>query len=86
MSKPKAHLILILFDILAISVFWIGHNEISQVFGGIAHSAESVEFNNRDDATCGQLDAGKQEKYYKRIVPATGSGHSYYKQWTTRQT
>jgi hypothetical protein len=47
MSKRKAHLILILFDMLAILVCWIGYNEISQVVGDIAHSADSVEFNNR---------------------------------------
>jgi hypothetical protein len=47
MSKRKAHLILILFDMLAILVSWVGYSEISQVVGGIAHSAESVEFNNR---------------------------------------
>jgi hypothetical protein len=47
MSKPTAHIILILFDLLAILVFLIGYNEISRVVGGIAHSVESVEFNNR---------------------------------------
>jgi hypothetical protein len=47
MSKPKAHLILFLFDIIVILICWIGYHEISRVVDGIAHSAESVEFNNR---------------------------------------
>jgi hypothetical protein len=47
MSKKKALILFILFDILAMLVFWIGYNEINQVIANIAHSADSVEFNHR---------------------------------------
>lgn len=47
MSKKKALILFILFDILAMLVFWIGYNEINQVITNIAHSADSVEFNHR---------------------------------------
>lgn len=47
MSKKKAHLFIILFDILAILIFWIGYDEINQVLVNIANSADSVEFNNK---------------------------------------
>ena len=47
MSKKKALILFILFDILAMLVFWIGYKEINQVVAGIAHFADSVEFNHR---------------------------------------
>lgn len=47
MSKKKALILFILFDILAMLVFWIGYNEINQVIANIAHCADSVEFNHR---------------------------------------
>ena len=47
MSKRKAHIFMILFDILALSIFWLGYDEINHVVINIAHSADSVEFNNR---------------------------------------
>jgi hypothetical protein len=47
MSKRKAHFFMILFDLLALSIFWLGYDEINHVVIDIAHSADSVEFNNR---------------------------------------
>lgn len=47
MSKKKAHFAILLIDLLALLIFWIGYNEINQVVIDIAHSADSVEFNNK---------------------------------------
>lgn len=47
MSKEKALILFVLFDIFAMLVFWIGYNEINHVVSGIAHSADSVQLNNR---------------------------------------
>jgi hypothetical protein len=52
MSKPKAHIFLILFDIFSIIGLWAGYNLINQVVIDIAHSADSVEFNNRAGFFC----------------------------------
>ncbi len=47
MSKTKAHIIILLADIIALFCFWMGYDEINQVLVGIANSANTVEFMNR---------------------------------------
>lgn len=47
MSKKKAHILMILFDMLAILIFWMGYDIVSKIVTGITNSADSVEFNNR---------------------------------------
>jgi len=46
-EQKKAQVIILFGDILALLIFWIGYNEINQVVAGVAHYADSVEFNNR---------------------------------------
>ncbi len=50
MSKRTAHFILFFGDILAIFTFWLGYNEIHQVFIGVTSSSDSVSFMNRTGA------------------------------------
>jgi len=52
MSKKKAHVFLLLFDIFSIICLWAGYNEVKQVVIGIAYSADAVEFNNRVGFFC----------------------------------
>lgn len=52
MSKRKAHIILILFDIFSLICLWAGYNLVNQVVSDIAHSADTVEFNNRVGFFC----------------------------------
>jgi hypothetical protein len=47
MSKRKAHTVILFIDLLAMLIIWIGYNEINQVVVDIAHSVDSVEFNNK---------------------------------------
>jgi hypothetical protein len=47
MSKRRVLIFFILFDMLALAAFWLGYDEINQVVIDIAHSADTVEFNNR---------------------------------------
>lgn len=47
MSKKKAHFVILFIDLLALLIFWTGYHEINQVVVDIAHSADSVEFNNK---------------------------------------
>jgi hypothetical protein len=47
MSKKKAHVVIVFIDLLAMLIFWIGYNEINRVVVDIAHTADSVEFNNK---------------------------------------
>ncbi len=47
MSKKKAHILMILFDILAMLIFWMGYDIVHRIVAGIANSADSIEFNNR---------------------------------------
>jgi len=46
-GKKKALILFLVFDILAVLVFWMGYNEINKVVDGIANSADTVEFNHR---------------------------------------
>ena len=52
MSKKKAHIILILFDIFSIGCLWAGYKLINQVVIEITHSANAIEFNNRIGFFC----------------------------------
>ena len=52
MSKKKAHILLIFFDILSLICLWAGYNLINQVVIDIAHSVDAVEFNNRVGFFC----------------------------------
>lgn len=52
MSKRKAHIVMILFDIFSLICLWAGYNLVNQVVVDIAHSADTVEFNNRVGFFC----------------------------------
>jgi len=52
MSKKKAHIFLIFFDIFSVICLWAGYKLINQVFVDIAHSAGAIEFNNRVGFFC----------------------------------
>lgn len=52
MSKPKAHILLVLFDIFSIICLWAGYKLINQVVIDIAHSADAIELNNRVGFFC----------------------------------
>lgn len=47
MSKVKAHVILILADILAIIAIWWGYRQIHDLLTGISFSVDAVSFTNR---------------------------------------
>jgi hypothetical protein len=47
MSKKKAHIILILCDILAALLFWLGYEIVNGVATSIVNYADSIEFNSR---------------------------------------
>jgi hypothetical protein len=52
MSKKKAHILAILFDILSIIGLWVGYHLINQVVTGIAHPSDTVEFNSKVGFFC----------------------------------
>lgn len=47
MSKKQALILFFFFDLFALCVFWIGYDEIKQVFAGVAHSVDVIKFSNR---------------------------------------
>lgn len=47
MSKKKALILLVFFDLLALLALWLGYDVIGNVVAGVANSADVVGFNNR---------------------------------------